>query len=142
TLTREEGYILAMKYSGAGTKQWETIYNGPGNGSDYPVAMALDQTGSIYILGASTGIGTGMDFVVVKLVENVPPRLQAFSGSELLWLSWSSAATNLELDTTESLTPPVLWQPMRPDRVQENGQSEIFVSDQNRRRFFRLQEHP
>jgi uncharacterized delta-60 repeat protein len=45
-------------------------YNGPGNGIDRAWALALDRDGNVYVAGPSTGIGTGVDYAVVKYGPN------------------------------------------------------------------------
>jgi uncharacterized delta-60 repeat protein len=48
------------------TTVWEKRFNGPGNGYDEATSIAIDNSGNIYIAGASTGNGTGKDFALVK----------------------------------------------------------------------------
>lgn len=55
-----------IKYNFQGTQQWVESYNGPANSVDIPSSIAADSTGSIYVTGYSTGIGTGADFTTIK----------------------------------------------------------------------------
>ena len=56
----------------AGAMNWEYTYNGPGNGNDeaYAIAGGYGLQGgndyNIYVAGYSAGIGTGLDFTVIK----------------------------------------------------------------------------
>ncbi len=48
-------------------EQWQSIYNGPGDGSDVPTNIAVDGSGNVYTAGYSKGINTGNgDIALVK----------------------------------------------------------------------------
>jgi hypothetical protein len=67
-------YYLALKYSNAGTPVWTNLYNG-GVGDSVAYAVALDNSGNVFVTGRSSGIGTGDDYATV-----------AYSGTGLpLW---------------------------------------------------------
>ena len=55
-----------IKYDSSGQQQWVARYNGPGNGDDYPVAVAVDALGDVYVTGSSPGSGTGTDYATIK----------------------------------------------------------------------------
>ncbi len=44
-----------IAYSGAGVPLWTNRYNGPGNGSDYARAVAVDGSGNVFVTGYSYG---------------------------------------------------------------------------------------
>jgi uncharacterized delta-60 repeat protein len=58
--------IVTLKYNSAGVLQWAIFYGGPGLSVDEPAALAVDQSGSVYIAGTSRGSGTGDDIVLLK----------------------------------------------------------------------------
>ncbi len=55
-----------IKYNSFGIEQWIKLYNGPGNGTDDPGAIAVDLLGNIYVTGRSKGINSDYDFATIK----------------------------------------------------------------------------
>jgi hypothetical protein len=64
------GDYTTIKYDANGNEQWVAIYNGPGNNFDVAQSLAVDALGNVYITGASTGSGTGLDYATVKYNSN------------------------------------------------------------------------
>jgi uncharacterized delta-60 repeat protein len=58
--------FATIKYDNNSNTKWVKRYNGPGNGNDQASAIAVDDDGNIYVTGASTGNGTGIDFATIK----------------------------------------------------------------------------
>ncbi len=55
-----------VKYNLNGTQQWVKRFNGPANGIDEAVSIALDGSGNIYVGGSTTGVSTRLDYTTVK----------------------------------------------------------------------------
>jgi len=55
-----------IKYYPDGDTAWVRRYNGPGNNVDYPLAIAVDDSASVYVTGESRGSGPGLDYATIK----------------------------------------------------------------------------
>ena len=55
-----------IKYDSSGNELWVQRYDGPANAHDWPVAVALDDSGNVYVTGTSYGLETDADFATVK----------------------------------------------------------------------------
>ena len=57
---------VTIKYTPEGDTAWLRRYNGPGSGTDDAYAIAVSDSGYIYVTGSSSGDGTSADFATVK----------------------------------------------------------------------------
>jgi uncharacterized delta-60 repeat protein len=62
----ENNDYATIKYNENGQEVWVSRYNGPANGNDQAVSLALDDAGNVYVTGRSTGIETASDFATIK----------------------------------------------------------------------------
>ena len=58
--------FVTIKYNSAGTQQWATPYNGPGNSVDAATQIKLDNSANVYVSGHSFGSGTDLDIATIK----------------------------------------------------------------------------
>lgn len=57
---------VTIKYDASGQQQWVARYNGPANGLDFAIALAVDASGNTYVTGSSEGSGTSDDYATIK----------------------------------------------------------------------------
>lgn len=57
---------VTVKYSPTGEQLWEVSYNGPGDSTDYPFTILVDDSSYVYVSGRSGGSGTGFDYATIK----------------------------------------------------------------------------
>jgi len=55
-----------IKYYPNGDTAWVRSYDGPANSSDVPYALAVDDSGYVYVTGSSYGTGTYADYATIK----------------------------------------------------------------------------
>jgi ribosomal protein L27 len=60
---------VTIKYNTSGNVLWMQIYNGPGNWGDHARAIALDDSGNVYVTGESWGISSNYDYATIKYVQ-------------------------------------------------------------------------
>jgi len=64
-------YVTIM-YSSTGVPLWTNRYNGPANGADKALGLAVDQRGEVYVTGSSTGSNGHSDYATVKYAPPAP----------------------------------------------------------------------
>jgi hypothetical protein len=65
---------VTLQWNGTGGSGWTGTYNGPGNGDDYPAALAVSAAGNLYETGIDQPSYNNNDMIVLSL--------QAASGSQ------------------------------------------------------------
>jgi len=82
-----------IKYYPNGDTAWIRKYNGPGNYSDAAYAIAVDNSGNVYVTGLSYGTGTSSDYTTIKYNSN----------GDTVWVRRYNGPGNLE-DCARALT--------------------------------------
>jgi uncharacterized delta-60 repeat protein len=62
-----------VKYDSAGNQLWVARYDSGVSGFEAAKAVALDESGSVYITGSSCGDGTHSDYATIKYVQTIEP---------------------------------------------------------------------
>ncbi len=101
-----------VKYDSGGNQVWARKYDGVASGVDEAKAMFIGPDGSIYVTGASTGIGTGLDYLTVKYDPD----------GNLLWYSPYSGVGGTGDDVPAAIAPAP------GDRFYVTGSSAAFDS--------------
>ena len=64
----EDGFsdYATVKYDAAGNQLWAARYDGPANNYDYAQAVALDNSGNVYVTGYSYDAAADFDYATIK----------------------------------------------------------------------------
>jgi len=85
-----------VKYGPDGTQLWVARYSGPDAGFDEARAIAVDDSGNVYVTGTSDGGSTALDFLTVKYAADGSQRwVRRYNGL----LNGDDEAFALALDT-------------------------------------------
>ena len=60
---------VTIKYRPNGDLTWAIRYNGPANGSDDALAIAVDDSDNVYVTGHSDGVESYEDYATIKYVQ-------------------------------------------------------------------------
>lgn len=89
--------LLLIKYDASGVQQWLRTYNGPANDDDQAIAIALDNTGNVFVTGYSYSAASKDDFLTIMYNENgVQQWVQTYSGPG----SWYDETSAIAVDNT------------------------------------------
>jgi hypothetical protein len=75
-----------IKYYPNGDTAWVRRYNGPGNDDDGANAIAVDDSGYVYVTGRSSGAGTLDDYATIKYYPNGDTAwVRRYNGPTSIW---------------------------------------------------------
>jgi hypothetical protein len=94
-----------IKYYPNGDTAWVRRYNGPANGSDVAVGIAVDGSGNVYVTGYSDSTGSSQDYATIKYDS---------SGNEL-WVKRYNCADGSDL----------------PHAIAVDGSNNIYVTGES-----------
>jgi uncharacterized delta-60 repeat protein len=60
---------VTVKYDQDGTQSWVARYNGTGNSEDYVYAIAVDNSGNVYVTGQSVSSSANFDYATIKYTQ-------------------------------------------------------------------------
>ena len=70
TATNGDYGCATIKYNANGDQQWAAVFNGPANGQEGGLALALDAAGNVYVAGYSDSGANHYDFLTIKYDAN------------------------------------------------------------------------
>lgn len=74
--------FVTLKYDQTGRQKWAAVYNGPGNGSDFAMDIAVDKSGNIYVTGDSKGVDGNIDYATIKYgPDGIQRWIRRYDGS-------------------------------------------------------------
>ena len=86
-----------IAYSSAGAPLWTNRYDGPASGNDFARAIAVDDSGNVFVTGYSDS-GTNLDYATIKyskaIVAQIPLEIQKINNQAVL--TWAGPGFGLQ----------------------------------------------
>jgi hypothetical protein len=73
----------------------------------------------------------------IHITVNAPSVTANYSGGQIV-ISWATAAGSYTLETTDSLTPPIIWTPAPETPVVNGQQTTVTISAGPGNKYYRL----
>ncbi|OVE79593.1 hypothetical protein BVY01_02090 [bacterium I07] len=88
---------VTVKFDASAIQQWISYYDGPGKDYDNPSAIAVDDSGNVYVTGTSVGSETNYDFATIKYnASGVEQWIARYSAPE--WTTGVDYAEDITVD--------------------------------------------
>jgi len=120
----------------------EFFFNGVSFGAIPHGSGAADTVGSIRIdrLDRFSAVNDDIHFdaLILGPIDLTPPPIAIERSGTALLLAWPAVRMGANLESTQSLTPPISWNPMTNSLVFSNGWNQCHTQITNGSSFFRL----
>lgn len=111
-----------VKYTKVGTLAWVTRYNGVGNSGDVAYALAVDDSGNVYVTGRSLGSSSDYDFATIKYIPITCVAKAGDANNDSLILLSDVVATINVIFRGQAVPPPAC-------RADANGDGRVLLTD-------------
>ena len=89
---------VTIKYNSSGVQQWLAKYDGPGNGSDKPASIFVDNSGYVYVTGSSDGLTGPFIDIDVATIKYSPQGTQVWAARYAGSLGRADAGNAIKVD--------------------------------------------
>jgi hypothetical protein len=109
------GDIVTIKYDSNGNQLWLQRYDGPGHGNDAGNAIAVDNSGNVYVAGYETETN---GFTSMILIKYSPVALQKQSNGSVILHAYGSPGETFDIQASTNLQT---WQDLGDIIADTNG---------------------
>ncbi len=117
------GDFATIKYAADGSNPWVMRYNGLGNSGDVAYALAVDDSGNVYVTGRSWGgVSTNYDFATIKYIPITCIAKAGDANNDNAILLSDVVTTINFIFRSQALPPPAC-------RADANADGKVLLSD-------------
>jgi hypothetical protein len=98
--TNSTSDIVTLKYSSDGNQVWMQRYDGPGDGNDAANAIAVDNSGNVYVAGYETETNGYTSMILIKYS---PVTLQKQSNGSIILHAYGAPGESFDLQASTNL---------------------------------------
>jgi hypothetical protein len=107
--------IVTIKYDSNGNQVWVQRYDGPGHGNDAGNAIAVDNSGNVYVAGYETETN---GFTSMILIKYSPVTIQKQSNGSVILHAYGSPGETFDIQASTNLQT---WQDLGDVTADTNG---------------------
>jgi hypothetical protein len=115
TITNTGSDIATIKYDSNGNQVWVRRYDGPGHGNDAGNAIAVDNSGNVYVAGYETETN---GFTSMILIKYAPVTIQKQSNGSVILHAYGSPGETFDIQASTNLQT---WQDLGDVTADTNG---------------------